>query len=246
MHLRRDKQGFTLIELLVVIAIIAILAAILFPVFARAREKARQASCQSNLKQIGLACAMYSSDYDGRYVPVARWNSVTGGNGYWWSVLIQPYTKNWQVQVCPSYGCEVAGLGGWTGGGFCGDTPGGTSTCDQPPRARWIGGYGMNWGRTDLNPNWRGPGDRKDSAVEDPAGCINIGDSHCIVAMHSQMGWPGNRRCRGMPPHNEGMDFLFCDGHVKWLKTSKHPTIAAPNDLVSSEPIGMWTIQAGD
>nr|MBP8953256.1 prepilin-type N-terminal cleavage/methylation domain-containing protein [Armatimonadota bacterium] len=60
----RRTSGFTLIELLVVIAIIAILAAILFPVFARAREKARQASCQSNIKQIMLACIMYKTDYD--------------------------------------------------------------------------------------------------------------------------------------------------------------------------------------
>jgi len=74
------RKGFTLIELLVVIAIIAILAAILFPVFAKAREKARQASCQSNLKQITLAFLMYASDYDEAY-PIFNWgNRPCGGN----------------------------------------------------------------------------------------------------------------------------------------------------------------------
>lgn len=93
------RRGFTLIELLVVIAIIAILAAILFPVFARAREKARQASCQSNLKQIQLAAEMYSTDYDGWVIPSQTYNGV---RSYWWNALIEPYIKNDQLQICPS------------------------------------------------------------------------------------------------------------------------------------------------
>ncbi len=85
------RHGFTLIELLVVIAIIAILAAILFPVFARAREKARQSSCSSNLKQIALGALMYMQDYDER-------------SGYLWNWWEQwaPYIKNDQIWVCPS------------------------------------------------------------------------------------------------------------------------------------------------
>jgi len=89
-----QQRGFTLIELLVVIAIIAILAAILFPVFAQAREKSRQAGCASNLKQIGLAMTMYTQDYD-EVLPPYETN--------WSTVIIQPYIKNQQVVVhCPS------------------------------------------------------------------------------------------------------------------------------------------------
>jgi prepilin-type N-terminal cleavage/methylation domain-containing protein/prepilin-type processing-associated H-X9-DG protein len=97
------KRGFTLIELLVVIAIIAILAAILFPVFAKAREKARQTSCLSNLKQMSLGLLMYAQDYDecfpGTYEKMgqsADWPLVA-----WWDI-IQPYVKNTQLMVCPS------------------------------------------------------------------------------------------------------------------------------------------------
>jgi prepilin-type N-terminal cleavage/methylation domain-containing protein/prepilin-type processing-associated H-X9-DG protein len=128
----KDRRGFTLIELLVVIAIIAILAAILFPVFAQAREKARQASCQSNLRQLGLATAMYIQDYDETY-PLYQYNDCVGFTcyQYWFGLrtnagwdkthgLLYPYMKNGQIQRCPS----------WTGKARLGDG----------------NGYGYNWG----------------------------------------------------------------------------------------------------
>ena len=91
---REHRTGFTLIELLVVIAIIAILAAILFPVFAKAREKARTTACLSNLKQICLAELMYVQDYDEEFIT----------DGYWWTVPIQPYVKNIGIFEGPSGG----------------------------------------------------------------------------------------------------------------------------------------------
>jgi prepilin-type N-terminal cleavage/methylation domain-containing protein/prepilin-type processing-associated H-X9-DG protein len=94
------RRGFTLIELLVVIAIIAILAAILFPVFARAREKARQTTCLSNLKQLGMGAMMYSQDYD-EMVLTCYW-----ANSGWWTTLVTPYVKNTQIFTCPS--CTIS------------------------------------------------------------------------------------------------------------------------------------------
>jgi prepilin-type N-terminal cleavage/methylation domain-containing protein/prepilin-type processing-associated H-X9-DG protein len=128
----KSRYGFTLIELLVVIAIIAILAAILFPVFARAREKARQTSCLSNLKQIGLAEKMYEQDYDevtGTYIQNASSDVATD---YSWIDILEPYIKNTQIFECPSssvgyrsggvgslgsYGANISdvGTGGLTG-----------------------------------------------------------------------------------------------------------------------------------
>ena len=101
---KTNVKGFTLIELLVVIAIIAILAAILFPVFARARENARKASCISNLKQIGLGIMQYTQDYDERF-PASRTPTTIGKNTnspYPWQMVIQPYVKSYQVFRCPS------------------------------------------------------------------------------------------------------------------------------------------------
>jgi prepilin-type processing-associated H-X9-DG protein/prepilin-type N-terminal cleavage/methylation domain-containing protein len=89
--LREQAGGFTLVEVLVVVAIIGILAAILFPVFAQAREKARTVVCQSNLRQLGLAFEMYCTDWDGCYPPA-----------YEWKTRLQPYIKTKQINRCPS------------------------------------------------------------------------------------------------------------------------------------------------
>jgi len=93
--------GFTLIELLVVIAVIAVIAAILFPVFAKVREKARQTTCASNLKQIGLAIAQYTQDYDDTY-PLAYYNSLPAQMDATWRGLTFPYTKSAALYSCPS------------------------------------------------------------------------------------------------------------------------------------------------
>jgi prepilin-type N-terminal cleavage/methylation domain-containing protein/prepilin-type processing-associated H-X9-DG protein len=124
MLVRWRKSGFTLIELLVVIALIAILAAILFPVFARARETARAASCKSNLKQIGTGWMMYVQDYDER-TPLNWWSEDPCGTSaltnfpfgqrgrqpimFW---RIQPYVKNAAVLICPSDGAVTSGADG--------------------------------------------------------------------------------------------------------------------------------------
>src|SRR5437763_12496182 len=110
----RTRRGFTLIELLVVIAIIAILAAILFPVVAQAREKARQTACLNNCKQLGVALMMYASDYDEVLPPAKIGNSppfrhqcadATEGYPLWpafWMDVIYPYTKSRGILICPS------------------------------------------------------------------------------------------------------------------------------------------------
>jgi len=114
---QKKREGFTLIELLVVIAIIAILAAILFPVFARAREKARTANCQSNLKQQALAVLMYAQDYD-ETLPLAAMNVGAGnavypdgstGTYYLWYHPLFPYIKNVQLWNCPSTSVRYTG-----------------------------------------------------------------------------------------------------------------------------------------
>ena len=105
------KKGFTLIELLVVIAIIAILAAILFPVFARARENARRASCQSNLKQVALGFKQYIQDYDELY-PRALATTANQTANPSWALQLDPYLKSTQIFACPSDSSAVGGTAG--------------------------------------------------------------------------------------------------------------------------------------
>jgi prepilin-type N-terminal cleavage/methylation domain-containing protein/prepilin-type processing-associated H-X9-DG protein len=185
------RKGFTLIELLVVIAIIAILAAILMPVFAQAREKARSATCQSNLKQIGLAFGMYREDYDGMYI--SAWEYGSGWNvcpHFNWAHKAQPYVKNYQIFLCPSaprdnrtlycHATRTACLGA----NFLGNT---TNPMElgyvynegfMGVAYRGIAGNQCNSYHGMVTDDCLGNADRgvHDAAVEDPAGTIVVAD----------------------------------------------------------------------
>jgi len=194
------RSGFTLIELLVVIAIIAILAAILFPVFARAREKARQASCLSNLKQLELAAIMYKGDYDetnfidrmpttNAPTPTGPYASTYGGNFYFWTDTLAPYIKNTQIWLCPS------------------DISNGT-TCCVPPRRSYQPNGDMVYTTTGV----------KEAAIVAPAETIHLIESNYNTRAHySDQGsyaMPGNPASR----HNQGWNIAYCDGHAKWFR----------------------------
>jgi prepilin-type N-terminal cleavage/methylation domain-containing protein/prepilin-type processing-associated H-X9-DG protein len=219
-------SGFTLIEILVVIAIIGILAAILFPVFARARENARRASCQSNLKQVSLGMLQYVQDYDERY-PLLYLNYNTGAGG--WMRLIQSYTKSEQVFQCPSEPTA----------------PGALSSGDPASNATDYF-YNMNVACTDeTNPCIHDPG-RKQSAFESVASTITLGE-HTSGPEFQYRDCPPVQACSGnlwsakygagagykmnataAARHLEGANYAFADGHVKWLKPSV-PTSDPPS-----------------
>jgi len=245
-----SRKGFTLIELLVVIAIIAILAAILFPVFARAREKARQASCLSNLKQLTLGALMYASDYDEHHLPMNTGIIVQGtGSRVWWMGIVQPYVKNIQLLSCPSNIAGWRGEATWAGGGVGLYAPC-RNVADSYIRA-WDG-YGMNC-YTDQSLGCRGNGDRGDlgnptynklAAISRPAETFCIADSPCVVVGRIPC-WGANQPFDPGDPtyadpngrHNGGNDFSFVDGHVKWMNVNSIRTYR-PGD-----PYYLWKTQ---
>jgi prepilin-type N-terminal cleavage/methylation domain-containing protein/prepilin-type processing-associated H-X9-DG protein len=155
------RAGFTLIELLVVIAIIAILAAILFPVFAQAREKGRQASCLNNAKQMGLGMVMYVQDYDETFPWGNLDASILGGKpSIRWYQVIEPYVKNASVRNCPSQSYYV--------------TESGLSIAED----KNLSGYGVPFGVFDEFGSWTGPVKTRSMAdIKAPAGTIMIAES---------------------------------------------------------------------
>jgi prepilin-type N-terminal cleavage/methylation domain-containing protein/prepilin-type processing-associated H-X9-DG protein len=224
----RRRTGFTLIELLVVIAIIAILAAILFPVFAQAREKARQSSCLSNCKQIGIGITMYTQDYDEALPKAQFWDTPNGypptavaereGKDRQWHQVIQPYIKNAAVHLCPS---------------------------DPSPSVFW----GRAWAAfpvsylcnyTAMPPYYFFP--IRLASIEAPAELIVITeaqkspiDGNVVTSTtHAYaVQQPGGRRMNlqeALDPkkhlrsrvaairHNEGCNYIFADGHAKWYR----------------------------
>ncbi len=200
------RKAFTLIELLVVIAIIAILAAILFPVFSRAREKARQASCQSNLKQLALGFLMYAQDYDEKFP--AYYPGDPYYTGYWWAWKIYPYIKNTQIYDCPTSPDTV------------GTNP------DTALGPRYDGNYGWNYDGTECGPYGIG----SIAAIDQPSEIYLVFDSGDQSVRPGTNDWAGlmeeldldwDSKKEGCNRHNMQVNVAFCDGHVKALELRK-------------------------
>ena len=216
----RKREGFTLIELLVVIAIIAILAAILFPVFARARENARKASCQSNLKQIGLSVYMYTEDYDER-LPMGHTNNDgtqatdPSTDSYMWMDAIQPYVKSEQIFTCPSDSSEKYV--------YYKNLPAGNSN-------KYFGSYEMNECYTG-DPTYHSAAFVSLAAIDYPASTVYVTDGNgnssafmcTTVANCNGLAAPSGSPLTWnsvVQRHLDTVNTLFADGHVKSMKLS--------------------------
>jgi prepilin-type N-terminal cleavage/methylation domain-containing protein/prepilin-type processing-associated H-X9-DG protein len=219
------RHGFTLIELLVVIAIIAILAAILFPVFSRARAKARQTACLSNVKQLGLGITMYAQDYDEVMPP---WGYKLNGaapnsNGtdnvaqgfYSWDTLISPYIRNQQILICPDnpFG---KGFRGYAAARYAFSSPESsrffvvvTGAMPDPSQTIMLFDKGAQL-----------PGASGDAAGENP------------FQSHSSTGYGLDTTMF----HNGGKNFAYCDGHAKWAAQGAGPFRALGTSACPGSP----------
>lgn len=255
---KRTHSAFTLIELLVVIAIIAILAAILFPVFAQAREKARQASCLNNTKQLSLGYLMYVQDYDEIFprrdngdgidpnIPTEQRDPTPGhSNG-----LIYPYLKNFGILTCPSESDRAQ----WV-------DPNRIDFLDVALTPEWSARYygwkaQWGWGQTygyngyrDPNYPSQGVNLRPLAAINKPAKTILL--AHSLGPRGATWGcgwfiqWNPDASAGFYVPitdiHNGGGPVAFCDGHVKFVRQkTAHANDQEPRD---DNPDSMWSIQ---
>ena len=191
------KRGFTLIELLVVIAIIAILAAILFPVFAKAREKARQTSCLSNTRQINLGIIQYTQDYDETFPPGSY--PMTVPFVLSWRDVISPYLKNTQILQCPSYRTSTFGYG-WNYQNF--------GYQDVSHGTGWASGLGQV----------QAPAETIIIGDNPDAGMYGAGGNYIYGPTQATPPADGIGNVSGR--HNEGANYAFVDGHSKWISRS--------------------------
>jgi prepilin-type N-terminal cleavage/methylation domain-containing protein/prepilin-type processing-associated H-X9-DG protein len=212
----KTRRGFTLIELLVVIAIIAILAAILFPAFAKAREAARRSSCSSNLKQIGIGLMQYAQEYDEKF-PFTRIPGVGRGKEYNWGQVIQPYIKSFDLFRCPS-NPNGGNKMGW-----------GDSTDNPFPDRQTPVSYGMNFEIGDGDWTKPNPGDPSTAGqgmslavIQEPARKILVGER--VGGDRSEPGvmwedWYGDAwKNNAFAGHLGTSNYLFVDGHVRSLR----------------------------
>jgi len=198
--MKNTRKAFTLIELLVVIAIIAILAAILFPVFARARENARRASCLSNTKQLGLAVMQYTQDYDEK-LPSSYIGKTVPGSTYWFD-QIQPYVKSRQLFFCPS------------------DSKGNSSNAISSSNVS----YGWNYNSLTLpacSPSAYGCGGIALATIQSVSETVLLADSsnnslHYVISRAYDN--PPGTNYGPSAIHLDGTNVAFVDGHSKWFK----------------------------
>jgi prepilin-type N-terminal cleavage/methylation domain-containing protein len=261
----RPARGFTLIELLVVIAIIAILAAILFPVFAKAREQARKTSCLSNLKQIGMATMAYTQDYD-ETLPMASLGACPGPNAFGWADMIYPYVRNAGVFNCPSMANPKMTLNtsvnpprfwrdrGGTGAGVTNDCVTGTAV-GQRNYTYAVNAFAAP-AQAPANGNlaFRGPFNRLTSMAEMPAPAGTAG----IVEGRGASPWSagGGNGAYDQPSVDDQTDgrrhtgalnnttqrnerwqnIMYMDGHAKWTNTLR--SVQRPGNI--------WTMSDAD
>ena len=189
------RHGFTLIELLVVIAIIAILAAILFPVFAKAREKARQASCLSNTRQFGVAILSYAQDYDETLPPAIGGASMA--SLYTVFDYCQPYMKNTQLELCPADRTGEVNYSSWG-----------------------LARYSYGWNALIFGLMMPPPGITQSvvslGEIDSPSEVNTFWDGATTVVMGMPRPGPQYR-------HNDGANVSFVDGHAKWYQRSAPP-----------------------